>query len=169
MEDKWTRKRVCAAIDHTLLRVDARHRDIAGFCDEAVRYGFHSVCVHPLHIAEARRRLAGSGVRAATVVDFPFGSSTSRSRVYQAMDAAMEGADELDIVMPLAQALDGEWNKVEDDLSALVMAAPGCLHKIIIETGYLDDPSIKRAAMAAVNAGAAPASPARLPCPRPRP
>lgn len=155
MEDLWNRKQVCAAIDHTLLRADSKPREIARLCEEANRYGFHAVCVHPVHIAEARRRLAGSGVRVASVVDFPFGSSTSRSRVYQAMDAAMEGADELDIVMPISQALAGAWNKVEDDLAALIMAAPGCLHKIILETGYLDDSSIKRAAIAAVNAGAA--------------
>mgnify|MGYP000056702933 CR=1 FL=1 len=33
-------------IDHTLLRADATEEDIRGLCEEAVTYGFHSVCVN---------------------------------------------------------------------------------------------------------------------------
>src|SRR5215472_839985 len=37
-------------IDHTLLRPEATYDEIDKLCDEALRYGFASVCVNPMHV-----------------------------------------------------------------------------------------------------------------------
>ena len=49
-------------IDHTNLRQDARQADIERLCDEAVRYGFATVCVNSCWVPMASARLAGTGV-----------------------------------------------------------------------------------------------------------
>src|SRR5271165_1630311 len=38
-------------IDHTLLKPEATRKDVMALCDEAVRYGFHSVVVNPTNVA----------------------------------------------------------------------------------------------------------------------
>jgi len=89
-----------------------------------------------------------------TVVDFPLGGSSWKERVYQALNSMNNGADELDIVAPLADLIQGRWDRVLADLSAVVTATPGLVHKVIIETGYLSDAQKIRASELVVEAGA---------------
>ena len=145
---------IARMIDHTLLRPEARDSDVLGLCREARRYGFAAVCVAPRFVGRARKFLAGSSVKVATVIDFPFGSSTLKSRAYQSLDALNSGAEELDIVIPIADVMAGKWAKVQEDLSAIVMASGGLLHKVILETGYLSDAQKVRAARVAMGSGA---------------
>lgn len=42
-------------IDHTLLKPDAQEKDILRLCEEAKKYDFMSVCVHPYNITIAKK------------------------------------------------------------------------------------------------------------------
>ena len=86
-------------IDHTFLKPAADKEAIATLCAEAKAHGFASVCVNPAEVAAAARALAGSGVRVCTVVGFPLGASTTRTKCFEAADAIQAGADELDLVV----------------------------------------------------------------------
>ena len=86
-------------IDHTFLKPAADKAAIATLCAEAKAHGFASVCVNPAEVAAAARALAGSGVRVCTVVGFPLGASTTRTKCFEAADAIQAGADELDLVV----------------------------------------------------------------------
>ena len=86
-------------IDHTFLKPAGDQSAIARLCAEAKRHGFASVCVNPAEVAEAVRRLRGSGVRVCTVVGFPLGANTGRTKCFEAADAIQAGADELDLVV----------------------------------------------------------------------
>lgn len=86
-------------IDHTFLKSAGDRRAIANLCTEARRFGFASVCVNPAEVADAARRLRGSGVKVCTVVGFPLGASTGRTKCFEAADAIQAGADELDLVV----------------------------------------------------------------------
>ena len=142
-------------IDHTLLRADAVLEDIAALCTEAAEYKFASVCVAPSYIKYAAGQLAGSGVKVCTVIGFPLGASGSRVKIYEAMEAVNNGADELDIVINIGDAKAGTWVKIKKELSAIITSTPEALHKIIIETCYLNDDQKQAACTAAINAGAA--------------
>ena len=86
-------------IDHTFLKPDGARDAIAALCDEAKRFGFASVCVNPNEVTAAARCLYGSGVKVCTVIGFPLGANTNRTKCFEAMDALQNGADELDLVV----------------------------------------------------------------------
>jgi deoxyribose-phosphate aldolase len=141
-------------IDHTVLAPDATAAQVAAACDEARTHRFAAVCVRAAFAGEVRRRLVGSGVRTAAVVDFPEGRGATPARVAEAEAAVRAGAEELDLVVirPLVEA--GRWGEVLDDLAAVVRAARVPV-KVILETAALDRDRIVAAAAVARAAGAA--------------
>lgn len=148
-----TPKAVAALIDHSLLRSDATYGDIRRLCGEALKFGFYSVCVNPHYITQAKEALRGSGVRVTTVIGFPLGMTLTESKVYEAMNASLLGADELDIVINIGALKSGDWNVVRRDISDVIMATKGLVHKAIIETCCLTDDEKKRAVEIALDAG----------------
>ncbi|MDA8170041.1 MAG: deoxyribose-phosphate aldolase [Nitrospiraceae bacterium] len=145
---------VAKAIEHSILKPTATGADMEKGCREAARHGFHAVCVNPVHTRTAKDALAGSAVRVVTVIGFPLGATYTEVKVYEAMRAALSGADELDIVMNLGAATEGKWGLVEKDLSDIIAATPRLVHKVIVETSYLDMRQIERAVKASLSAGA---------------
>lgn len=141
-------------IDHTLLKADASADNIRLLCKEAERFGFYSVCINPSFISTAREFLKDTPVKISTVIGFPLGANSTAVKVYESIEAVLDGADELDIVMNVSRARDGRWEEVRDEIRAVVMATPAALHKVIIETGLLKDEEIREASIAAVDGGA---------------
>lgn len=86
-------------IDHTFLKPSGDKAAITNLCAEARRYGFASVCVNPAEVTAAARLLRGSGVKVCTVIGFPLGANTNRTKCFEAADAIQAGADELDLVV----------------------------------------------------------------------
>lgn len=144
---------IAGVIDHTNLKADATEKDIIQLCDEAVTHGFFSVCVHPSFLRKAAEELSGRGPRVSTVIGFPLGLTLTQVKVFEAVEAVLNGADELDIVINPGWAGSDSWNAVEKEISDVVAATPGIVHKVIIETCYLSDSQKKRAAQAVVNSG----------------
>ena len=71
-------------IDHTLLKPEASEADIRKLCDEAVQFGFASVCVNPGWVKKAAEFLKGSGVPVCTVIGFPLGATLPDVKAYEA-------------------------------------------------------------------------------------
>lgn len=142
-------------IDHTLLKPDASEAQIKKVCDEAREYGFKSVCVNPARAAFVSKQLEGSGVLTCCVVGFPLGATLSSVKAFEAMAAIADGANEVDMVINVGAAKDGNWELVESDIRAVVLAAKGkALVKVIIETCLLTDAEKVKACLAAKAAGA---------------
>ena len=151
---RLNRKTIAGSIDHTLLRSDATYGDIENLCREALDFGFHSVCINPFFVKSAKALLKDSQVKVTTVIAFPLGATLTDVKVYEAMNAALLGADELDIVINIGALKSGDWKTVRKDLSDVIMATRGLIHKAIIETCYLDEDEKKKAVMIALEAGA---------------
>jgi deoxyribose-phosphate aldolase len=150
----WNAAAVAAVIDHTLLKPDATRDRIAALCDEAVRHGFRSVCIHPCWVPLAAGRLEGTGVKACTVVGFPLGAGTSRVKGFEAADALGRGARELDLVINVGALKSGDLATVEADLRAVAEAAAGqAVTKAILETCLLTDDEKRTACRLAADAG----------------
>lgn len=149
-----TKQQFAKLIDHTLLRPDASEADIMKLCNEADESGFHAVCVNPSFIPLSRAILLKSMVKIVTVIGFPLGMSSPGTKTYEAMDAVMNGADELDIVMNIGFAKSGKWEYVEKELSDIVSSTPGIIHKVIIEACFLSNDEKIRACEAAMQSGA---------------
>jgi deoxyribose-phosphate aldolase len=144
---------IAGYLDHTLLRTGATREEIIALCAEAVAHRMAAVCVRPEWTGLCAERVVGTGVRVATVVDFPAGDGGAGRKSEEAVAAVRAGADELDVMIPLAQALAGEWDAVRDELAAAVAAAPGATVKAILETAALDATQTVTAALAARAAG----------------
>ena len=70
-------------IDHTLLKPEASEADIKRLCNEAVQYGFASVCVNPAWVKKAAEFLRGTSVPVCTVIGFPLGATLPDVKAYE--------------------------------------------------------------------------------------
>lgn len=148
-------KDIGSFIDHTLLKADADSNMIRNLCNEAMEYGFYSVCVNPSHVSLCKEILKESHVKIATVIGFPLGANTSKIKGYEAKDAMDNGADELDMVINIGALKDKDYDLVRQDIKTVVdLAKPDLIVKVIIETSLLDEQEKITACKLAMEAGA---------------
>jgi deoxyribose-phosphate aldolase len=128
-------------IDHTLLKPDATHDEIARLCFEARKYGFASVCVNPSYVRLCAQLLKGSPVVVCTVVGFPLGATPTEVKVYETQQAIREGAREVDMVINVGAVKSRDYEAARHDIAAVARAchAGGALLKVIIEAALLTD------------------------------
>ncbi len=141
------------ALEHALLRSSTSPREVEEACRKALEKGVGAVVVFPRHAALARSRV-GRSVRVVAVVGFPLGQASTRMKVEEAREAVEGGAEELDVVADLQAAVEGKWDRVEEDLRAVVQAA-GVPVKGILEVGLLSPEDWPRAVWALEAAGCA--------------
>ena len=141
-------------IDHTVLKADTPQATVQKIIDEAIQYDFMSVCLNPTWVSFAAEKLAATDVKVCTVIGFPLGANTSAVKAFEAADAVKNGADEVDVVINIGAAKDGDWDLVESDIQSVVDASGDVLSKVIIETSLLIDEEKVKACQAAVRAGA---------------
>lgn len=141
-------------IDHTVLKADTPLETVKRICDEAMEYGFASVCINPCHVAYCADYLKDSDVNVCTVIGFPLGANTSAVKAFETKDAIANGADEIDMVMNIGALKDKNYDLARDDVKAVVEAANGTLVKVILETCLLTEDEIKKACELCVEAKA---------------
>lgn len=146
---------VAGLIDHTLLSPSATSRQILDLCDEAKRHGFYSVMVNPTWVALAAAHLHGSPVKVGTVVGFPLGANLTVTKLAEAEAAALNGADELDMVMNIGALKSGDRVLVQTEMRSLAQLAHehGAILKVIIETALLSQEEKILACALAADAG----------------
>lgn len=153
-----TEKILAKTIDHTLLKPEATVEQVQKLCGEAVDYGFASVCVNPGFVETAARELAGAGVRVCTVIGFPLGANTYKTKQFEAKEAVASGAEEVDMVVNIGALRAGDFPTVRQDISAVVAAArrenPWVLVKVILETCLLTNEQKRMACLLAREAEA---------------
>lgn len=145
-------------IDHTNLKAFATKADIEKLCDEAKEYNFASVCVNPYWVPLCAEKLSGTGVKVCTVIGFPLGATSTKSKAFETKTAVEQGVDEVDMVINVGLAKDGEWEKLTQDIKAVVEEAKKSsketVVKVILETCYLTDEQIVKACECCKNANA---------------
>jgi deoxyribose-phosphate aldolase len=115
-----------------------------------------AVCVYPTMVGIARRALQGHDVRVASVATaFPSGMAPLRVKLEETRIAVQEGADEVDMVISRGAFLQGEYQRVFDEIIAVKEACGRAHLKVILETGELGTlDRVRRASMLAMHAGA---------------
>lgn len=127
-------------IDHTLLKLEASRDEIDTVCEQALKYAFASVCVNPNYAKQVARKLSGSGIKTCCVIGFPFGTHAKEIKAAETEKAIDDGAEEVDMVIDIANVKNGDWRKAYEDIRAVVEAADRkALVKVIIETALLTD------------------------------
>jgi len=133
------------AIDHTLLKAEARPAQIDRLCAEALEHRFAAVCVNGLWVARVADALRGSDVAPCAVVGFPLGASAPEAVAFEARRAIDAGAREIDMVMSVGQALAGDWSAVEAGIAMVQAQCADTPLKVILETCLLGDEQKRRA------------------------
>lgn len=115
-----------------------------------------AVCVYPTHVRTAKKALAGSGIKVASVATaFPSGNTTRDVKLSDTRFAVDEGADEIDMVISRGEFLEGNYAFVFDEISAVKEACGAARLKVILETGELSTlDNVRRASDIAIYAGA---------------
>ncbi|TSC32197.1 deoxyribose-phosphate aldolase [Corallococcus sp. Z5C101001] len=126
-------------IDHTLLKPEARAEDVVRVAEEARQYGFATVCVNSCHVATAARVLAGASAVPIAVVGFPLGAMLPSAKAFEAREAIRAGAREIDMVLNLGALKAHDYQRVHQDIAAVVEASHPIPVKVILETGHLTD------------------------------
>jgi deoxyribose-phosphate aldolase len=148
--------RALGCLDLTNLDEGCTAGDIAALCDRArTPHGpVAAVCVYPRFAAQAKAALQGSGIRVATVVNFPSGDRPADFVQAMVGDVLDEGADEIDFVIPYRALMAGNSEPVRAMARLVRRAAPDTPLKAILETGALKQPDlIEAAARIAVEEG----------------
>ncbi|WP_295867541.1 deoxyribose-phosphate aldolase [uncultured Oscillibacter sp.] len=131
-------KDILSRCDHTLLAQTATWDEIRALCDDGMKYGCASVCIPASYVAQAAEYVAGK-LPICTVIGFPNGYSTTKTKCFEASDAVENGADEIDMVINIGWVKDKKWDALLSEIKAVKDACRGRLLKVIIETCFLTD------------------------------
>lgn len=115
-----------------------------------------AICVYPNMASVVRENLAAEGVKVAAVAGgFPSSMTFPELKAEEARLAVLNGADEIDIVLPLWAFVEGNFDYCRREIG-LIKNAIGDTHlKVILETGILGDPlKIWQASLLSLEAGA---------------
>ena len=155
--DPTLASRLLSLLDLTSLGEDDSPQRIAELCTAALAAPVlpSAVCFYPEHLANAGRVLAGSGIKLATVVNFPDGGSDPQRVAREIRRALAVGADEIDLVLPYRSVIAGDSATADRVVRAGRDACgPGIALKLILETGELVSANlIRRAARIGLSAG----------------
>ena len=131
-------KKILSSVDHTLLSQTATWEEIKTICDDGMKYNVASVCIPACYVKKAKDYV-GNKLKVCTVIGFPNGYSTTKTKVYETKDAIDNGADEIDMVINIGMLKDGLYSEVEDEIRQIKGACGDKILKVIIETCLLTD------------------------------
>ncbi len=132
-----TSKELALFLDSTILKDDATKEEINQLCVDAKKYGFKSVCINPYYIEYAKSILEGSNVLVCTVIGFPLGMNTLETKLYETKNAISLGADEIDMVINVANLKSLDLEKCVHEINAIKKECGSKILKVIVETCQL--------------------------------
>ena len=140
-------------VDHTLLTQTATWEEIRQICDDGIAYGTASVCIPPSYVKQAKEYVQDR-VAVCTVIGFPNGYMTTKTKEFETRDALENGADEIDMVVNIGWVKDQKFDMIEQEIRTLKAACGTKILKVIIETCLLTDEDKIQMCSVVTNAGA---------------
>ena len=156
---EMTTEELAKYIDYSVLKPEFTEAEIIDLTKDGVALGCATICINPAYMDLCRPYVEGKETKLCPVCDFPFGTSSTESRIAQAK-IIMEGNEdiigELDIVANFGRIRSGKYDEVTKDLKAV---ADECHKhniplKVIFETDALNEEQIRKTCRCAVEAGA---------------
>lgn len=126
-------------IDHSILQPTHTDEDLVKQCEVAMKYDVASVCVKPYAVKLAVGKLKSSSVKVGCVIGFPHGNSSTEVKVYEAENACLDGATEIDMVINIGKTLGGDWTYVEREIKSVtdICHKNNAIVKVIFETDFV--------------------------------
>lgn len=165
--DKYNQKsiysQILSMVDITSLNPTDSVKSISEFVEKINKFDSKfeilphpaAICVYPKFVSTVKDNLIEDLQIASVAGGFPDANTFIEVKVAEVAMAVMEGATEIDVVIPSGMVIAGDFEEIYDDLSEIKSACRDAKLKVILETGVLMDPVlIKKAALVAMNAGA---------------
>lgn len=136
-------KELLSKCDYTLLDRSASWEDIKAVLNDGIKYGVASACIPPCFVKRAKQYV-GDRLPICTVIGFPNGYNTTKAKVFEAMEAIKDGADEIDAVINVGELKAKNYDCILSEIKALKEVCGDKILKIIIEACLLtEDEKIK--------------------------
>ena len=151
-----TAEELARYIDHSVLKPEFSEAEIREQIQKGIDYKCKTVCVNPASVDIAYELCHGTDTEVCVVCDFPFGLSTTASKVQQAKILCETGkVFELDIVSNYGWIRSGKWEDVRNDIKAVVDECHkyNVPVKTILETDALTVEEVRMATEMVVQAG----------------
>lgn len=155
--NEMTIKELASYIDYSVLKPEFTEEEIVALTKDGVKLGCATICINPGYMDLCEPLVKGSETMLCPVCDFPFGTSSTESKVNQIeIVAKYDTVKEVDIVANFGYIRSGAYDKVTADLKACVEAAHkyGREIKVIFETDALTVEQVKETCKCCVEAGA---------------
>ena len=113
MEEKNIISKINSIIDFTLLDPRATNADLEKLCDIAYKNGYYSVCVNPCNVKYVKGYISQNffdSIKVVCVIGFPLGANCLATKEVEARQALSDGADELDVVINIGMAKNGNYD-----------------------------------------------------------
>ncbi|MBQ8425449.1 MAG: deoxyribose-phosphate aldolase [Clostridia bacterium] len=127
---------ILSTCDHTLLSQTATFDEIKQIIDDGIKYQTASVCIPPYYVKKAKE-YAGDKVQICTVIGFPNGYNSIEVKKFETLQAIIDGADEIDMVINIGALKDKNYTYVLEEIKALKEICGSKILKVIIETCLL--------------------------------
>jgi len=129
---------ILSKCDHTLLSQTATWEEIKQVLDDGMKYKTASVCIPPYFVKRARDYV-GYGIQICTVIGFPNGYNSTEVKKFETMQALIDGADEIDMVINICALKEGNYEYILNEIDEIKEICGEKILKVIIETCLLTD------------------------------
>jgi len=132
---------VAGLMDHALLTPTSTDAELREGCRALREFPVATVCIKPHAVKLAVEELAGTAIGVCTVIGFPHGTPLPSVKAFEAEQAFLDGASEVDMVVNTGKVLGNDWEYVREDISAVTAVArrhKGII-KVIFETDFLPE------------------------------
>jgi len=157
-------KQIFGLIDLTTLSEQDNIENVSQLCEKVNQQAeafpsmasVAAICVYPELVAVVKEKLDNPLINIASVGGgFPASQTFTNIKVMEIEQAIVQGADEIDIVMPVGKFLIDDLEYVDYEINVIKQRV-GPIHlKVILETGSLKDLSlIRKASLLSIGAGA---------------
>ena len=153
---EMTVKELASYIDYSVLKPEFTEEEIIDLTKDGVQLGCATICINPGYMSLCEPYVRGTETMLCPVTDFPFGTSSTESRVNQVeLVAKYDTVKEVDIVANCGLLRAGAYDRVTADLRACTEAAHkyGREIKVILETDALNEEQIKAGCRCCMEAG----------------
>jgi deoxyribose-phosphate aldolase len=140
-------------IDISAVRTNVTFDEVELVAHISKKYGFICAFVMPCFTANLIELLKGSGVSVGGTTGFPSGADCTEEKVSCAIREKEMGCDEIDMVINVGALLSGDYDRVKNDIKAVVDAVNPLPVKSILEVAYLTDRQVIKGCELAVEAG----------------
>lgn len=157
-------RKLLNSIDLTTLKTTDSQQSVANFVERVNAFetehadlpSVAAICVYPNFVPIVRTVLEVSEVDIAAVAGcFPSGQSFPEVKVAEIALAVEAGADEIDIVFPVGDYFDHDYEEVSDQITEMKHACRNAILKVILETGALKSAeNIRNASVLSLYSGA---------------